>query len=39
MRCRGIRSQLLLPEYGSKAELQERLLLAIHEGGVGFGFG
>ncbi|XP_073006653.1 E3 ubiquitin-protein ligase UPL2-like [Typha latifolia] len=32
-------NQLDLPEYTSKDQLQERLLLAIHEGSEGFGFG
>ncbi|KAL2630710.1 hypothetical protein R1flu_015396 [Riccia fluitans] len=32
-------NQLDLPEYASKEQLQERLLLAIHEGSEGFGFG
>ncbi|KAL8166110.1 hypothetical protein V2J09_007609 [Rumex salicifolius] len=32
-------NQLDLPEYPSKQHLQERLLLAIHEGNEGFGFG
>ncbi|KAH7427928.1 hypothetical protein KP509_10G067500 [Ceratopteris richardii] len=32
-------NQLDLPEYSSKQQLQERLLLAIHEGSEGFGFG
>lgn len=32
-------NQLDLPEYSSKAILQERLMLAIHEGAEGFGFG
>jgi hypothetical protein len=32
-------NQLDLPEYFSKDQLQERLLLAIHEGSEGFGFG
>ena len=32
-------NQLDLPEYSSKEQLQERLLLAIHEGSEGFGFG
>ncbi|WOL02486.1 E3 ubiquitin-protein ligase [Canna indica] len=32
-------NQLDLPEYTSKEQLQERLLLAIHEANVGFGFG
>ncbi|KAJ1685644.1 hypothetical protein LUZ63_017034 [Rhynchospora breviuscula] len=32
-------NQLDLPEYTSKEQLQERLLLAIHEGNEGFGFG
>ncbi|CAO2834572.1 unnamed protein product [Amaranthus hypochondriacus] len=32
-------NQLDLPEYPSKEHLQERLLLAIHEGSEGFGFG
>ncbi|KAF5728469.1 E3 ubiquitin-protein ligase UPL1 isoform X1 [Tripterygium wilfordii] len=32
-------NQLDLPEYTSKEQLQERLLLAIHEGSEGFGFG
>ncbi|XP_031479304.1 E3 ubiquitin-protein ligase UPL1-like [Nymphaea colorata] len=32
-------NQLDLPEYPSKQQLQERLLLAIHEGSEGFGFG
>ncbi|GKA11786.1 E3 ubiquitin protein ligase UPL1-like protein [Tanacetum coccineum] len=32
-------NQLDLPEYKSKEQLQERLLLAIHEGSEGFGFG
>ncbi|KAL6012653.1 hypothetical protein ACLOJK_003142 [Asimina triloba] len=35
----GIFNQLDLPEYPSKQQLQERLLLAIHEGNEGFGFG
>ncbi|XP_077234089.1 E3 ubiquitin-protein ligase UPL2-like isoform X2 [Tasmannia lanceolata] len=32
-------NQLDLPEYPSKQQLQERLLLAIHEANEGFGFG
>lgn len=32
-------NQLDLPEYTSKDQLQERLLLAIHEANEGFGFG
>ncbi|KAJ0801926.1 putative HECT domain, ubiquitin interacting, UBA-like superfamily, armadillo-like helical [Helianthus annuus] len=32
-------NQLDLPEYMSKEQLQERLLLAIHEASEGFGFG
>ncbi|XP_065862675.1 E3 ubiquitin-protein ligase UPL1-like isoform X2 [Euphorbia lathyris] len=32
-------NQLDLPEYTSKGQLQERLLLAIHEASEGFGFG
>ncbi|KAL9666925.1 hypothetical protein QQ045_001269 [Rhodiola kirilowii] len=32
-------NQLDLPEYPSKEHLEERLLLAIHEGSEGFGFG
>jgi E3 ubiquitin-protein ligase HUWE1 len=32
-------NQLDLPEYSSKEQLKERLLLAIHEGSEGFGFG
>ncbi|CAA6672443.1 unnamed protein product [Spirodela intermedia] len=32
-------NQLDLPEYSSKEQLQERLLLAIHESSEGFGFG
>ncbi len=32
-------NQLDLPEYESKETLQERLLMAIHEGATGFGFG
>lgn len=32
-------NQLDLPEYPSKEQLQERLLLAIHEANEGFGFG
>ncbi|KAJ4982419.1 hypothetical protein NE237_033256 [Protea cynaroides] len=32
-------NQLDLPEYSSKEQLQERLLLAIHEANEGFGFG
>ncbi len=32
-------NQLDLPEYESKEVLQERLLMAIHEGATGFGFG
>ncbi|KAF9587900.1 hypothetical protein IFM89_006154 [Coptis chinensis] len=32
-------NQLDLPEYSSKDQLQERLLLAIHEASEGFGFG
>lgn len=32
-------NQLDLPEYNSKEQLQERLLLAIHEASEGFGFG
>ncbi|KAG6644475.1 E3 ubiquitin-protein ligase UPL2-like isoform X1 [Carya illinoinensis] len=32
-------NQLDLPEYPSKQNLEERLLLAIHEGNEGFGFG
>eukprot|EP00252_Welwitschia_mirabilis_P015868 TRINITY_DN35256_c0_g1_i1.p1 TRINITY_DN35256_c0_g1~~TRINITY_DN35256_c0_g1_i1.p1 ORF type:complete len:3600 (-),score=671.44 TRINITY_DN35256_c0_g1_i1:388-11187(-) len=32
-------NQLDLPEYTSKEQLEERLLLAIHEGSEGFGFG
>ncbi|CAK9145116.1 unnamed protein product [Ilex paraguariensis] len=32
-------NQLDLPEYTSKDQLQERLLLAIHEASEGFGFG
>ncbi|KAL0906611.1 hypothetical protein M5K25_025120 [Dendrobium thyrsiflorum] len=32
-------NQLDLPEYPAKEQLQERLLLAIHEGSEGFGFG
>ncbi|KAF6153803.1 hypothetical protein GIB67_001036 [Kingdonia uniflora] len=32
-------NQLDLPEYSSKEQLEERLLLAIHEGSEGFGFG
>ena len=31
-------NQLDLPEYGSKEQLRERLLMAIHEGATGFGF-
>ncbi|KAL6759433.1 hypothetical protein V8C86DRAFT_3013524 [Haematococcus lacustris] len=31
-------NQLDLPEYDSKEVLRERLMLAIHEGGTGFGF-
>lgn len=32
-------NQLDLPEYTSKDQLHERLMLAIHEGSEGFGFG
>ncbi|KAK9156355.1 hypothetical protein Sjap_003835 [Stephania japonica] len=32
-------NQLDLPEYSSKEQLQDRLLLAIHEASEGFGFG
>lgn len=32
-------NQLDLPEYTSKEQLHERLLLAIHEASEGFGFG
>ncbi|XP_022932377.1 E3 ubiquitin-protein ligase UPL1 isoform X1 [Cucurbita moschata] len=32
-------NQLDLPEYSSKEQLQERLMLAIHEANEGFGFG
>lgn len=32
-------NQLDLPEYESKAQLAERLAMAIHEGHEGFGFG
>lgn len=32
-------NQLDLPEYTSKEQLQDRLLLAIHEASEGFGFG
>ncbi|QCE00747.1 E3 ubiquitin-protein ligase HUWE1 [Vigna unguiculata] len=32
-------NQLDLPEYPSKQHLEERLLLAVHEGSEGFGFG
>lgn len=32
-------NQLDLPDYSSKEQLQERLLLAIHEASEGFGFG
>ncbi|XP_026661935.2 E3 ubiquitin-protein ligase UPL2-like isoform X2 [Phoenix dactylifera] len=32
-------NQLDLPEYTSKEQLQERLLLAVHEANEGFGFG
>ncbi|KAL4185741.1 hypothetical protein AMTRI_Chr10g7440 [Amborella trichopoda] len=32
-------NQLDLPEYSSKEQLQERLLLAVHEASEGFGFG
>jgi len=32
-------NQLDLPEYDSKEVLKERLLMAIHEGATGFGFG
>ncbi|KAF8414274.1 hypothetical protein HHK36_002275 [Tetracentron sinense] len=32
-------NQLDLPEYSSKEQLEERLLLAIHEASEGFGFG
>lgn len=32
-------NQLDLPDYSSKEQLQERLLLAIHEANEGFGFG
>ncbi|KAJ1697814.1 hypothetical protein LUZ63_006326 [Rhynchospora breviuscula] len=32
-------NQLDLPEYNSKEQLEERLLLAIHEASEGFGFG
>lgn len=32
-------NQLDLPEYQMREQLQERLLLAIHEGSEGFGFG
>ncbi|CAL1353898.1 unnamed protein product [Linum trigynum] len=32
-------NQLDVPEYTSKEQLQERMLLAIHEGSEGFGFG
>lgn len=32
-------NQLDLPEYESKEQLQSRLLMAIHEAHVGFGFG
>jgi len=31
-------NQLDLPEYQSKEQVQERLLLAIHEANEGFGF-
>lgn len=32
-------NQLDLPEYSSKEQLEERLLLSIHEASEGFGFG
>ncbi|KAG6536601.1 hypothetical protein ZIOFF_001659 [Zingiber officinale] len=32
-------NQLYLPEYSSREQLEERLLLAIHEASEGFGFG
>lgn len=32
-------NQLDLPEYENKEILRERLLMAIHEGATGFGFG
>lgn len=32
-------NQLDLPEYTTKEQLQDRLLLAIHEASEGFGFG
>lgn len=32
-------NQLDLPEYDSKEQLAERLMMAIHEGHEGFGFG
>jgi hypothetical protein len=32
-------NQLDLPEYSLKEQLQDRLLLAIHEASEGFGFG
>lgn len=32
-------NQLDLPEYNSKEQLEERLLLAVHEASEGFGFG
>ncbi|XP_042374745.1 E3 ubiquitin-protein ligase UPL1-like [Zingiber officinale] len=32
-------NQLDLPEYSSREQLEERLLLAIHEASEGFGFG
>ncbi|XP_024379829.1 E3 ubiquitin-protein ligase UPL1 isoform X3 [Physcomitrium patens] len=32
-------NQLDLPDYATKEQLQDRLLLAIHEGSEGFGFG
>lgn len=35
----GSFNQLDLPEYTSKDQLHERLMLAIHEGSEGFGFG
>ena len=35
----GSFNQIDLPEYPSKEQLQERLLLAIHEASEGFGFG
>lgn len=32
-------NQIDIPEYTSKQQLKDRILLAIHEGNEGFGFG